>query len=71
MQEVSDKVIVILVIIAVVVSVFGTFMVTKIAFDASSQGQNPSKIIYSPDNEAGIVSLVVLDDVEGGDSGGE
>ena len=71
MQEVSDKIIVLLVIVAVIVSVVGTFVVTTTAFNAVKQGQNsPVQQVSQPDNSGGVVSLVVVDDVNEGDSGG-
>ena len=68
MQEVSDKVIVLLVIIAVIVSVVGTFVVTTVAFNIANQ--NSPAQVSQPEMVGGVVSLVVVDDVDGGDSSG-
>ena len=71
MQEVSDKVIVLLVVVAIVVSVVGTFVVTTTAFNLA--GQNSPTIqreIQRPGNTAGVVAVNIVERDDGGDSGG-
>ena len=69
MQEVSDKVIVILVILAVLVSVIGTYAVTQMAFDVSKTRATTQE--FSPEPAvAGHVSLVVIDSIEEGGADG-
>ena len=71
MQEVSDRVIVLLVIVAIIVSVIGTFVVTSTAFNLAEQRQNSpviQKEIQVPDNTAGVVSVTVVSKDDGGDS---
>ncbi|MFH1839939.1 MAG: hypothetical protein ABH849_02210 [Nanoarchaeota archaeon] len=71
MQEVSDKVIVILVILAVLVSVIGTYAVTQMAFDVGSSRADSQGFSPGPAETVGQISLVVIDSIEeGGVNGG-
>ncbi|MBU1245572.1 MAG: hypothetical protein ABIJ20_02610 [Nanoarchaeota archaeon] len=70
MKEVSDKVIVVLVIIAVLVSVIGTYAVTQMAYDVNNFKTNQQEFSPEPSKAAGQVSLLVVDPIEEGDSGG-
>ena len=63
MKEVSDKVIVILVIIALVTSLFSVYMITKTAMDRKENQQ--TQLSAEPDSSSGYVSLTVVDEVGG------
>jgi len=69
MKEVSDKVIVILVIIAVLVSVIGTYAVTQMAYDVNNRDNSQQSFSSEPSESVGYVTLTVVDNPEG-DVGG-
>ena len=62
MKEVSDRVIVILVIVAVLVSIFSTFIVVQTASSArlSAGAATSSNTFSETDSTAGYVTLVVI-----------
>jgi len=67
MKEVSNKFVVILVIIALVISLVGTYLVTKNIIE--SNGDNQPELSTEPQSTEASITLNVVDDVEGEDNG--
>lgn len=70
MKEVSDKVIVVLVIIAVLVSVIGTYAVTQMAYDVNHRESAGQSFSPEPSESVGYVTLTVIDPIGEGDVSG-
>lgn len=70
MKEVPDRVIVILVIIAVLVSVIGTYAVTQMAFDVNNRDVTGQSFSPGPSKSVGYVTLTVVDSTEEGGASG-
>lgn len=67
MKEVSNRFVVILVIIALVISLVGTYLVTKNIIE--SNGDNQPGFSTEPHSTGASVTLTVIDEIEGENNG--